>query len=44
MPEIDGIEVARHLQKLDKPPAIIFTTAYDAYAIKAFEVMPSITC
>jgi two-component system response regulator AlgR len=38
MPEIDGIEVARHLQKLDKPPAIIFTTAYDAYAIKAFEV------
>jgi len=38
MPEIDGIEVARHLQRLDKPPAIIFTTAYDAYAIKAFEV------
>jgi two-component system response regulator AlgR len=38
MPEIDGIEVARHLQKLDAPPAIIFTTAYDAYAIKAFEV------
>jgi two-component system response regulator AlgR len=38
MPEIDGIEVARHLQKLDAPPCIIFTTAYDAYAIKAFEV------
>ncbi|MCC6532201.1 MAG: response regulator transcription factor [Burkholderiales bacterium] len=38
MPEIDGIEVARHLQKLPRPPVIVFTTAYDAYAIKAFEV------
>jgi len=38
MPEIEGIEVARHLQKLERPPAIVFTTAYDAYAIKAFEV------
>jgi two-component system response regulator AlgR len=38
MPEIDGIEVARHLQKLPRPPAIVFTTAYDAYAVKAFEV------
>jgi two-component system response regulator AlgR len=38
MPEIDGIEVARHLRKLARPPAIVFTTAYDAYAINAFEV------
>lgn len=38
MPEVDGIEVARHLQKLDSAPAVVFTTAYDAYAIKAFEV------
>jgi two-component system response regulator AlgR len=38
MPEIDGIEVAQHLQKLEGPPAVIFTTAYDAYALKAFEV------
>lgn len=38
MPEMDGIELARHLQKLDHPPAVIFTTAYDAYAIRAFEV------
>ncbi|MEO7726615.1 MAG: LytTR family DNA-binding domain-containing protein [Burkholderiales bacterium] len=38
MPEIDGIEVAQHIQKLDDPPAVIFTTAYDAYALKAFEV------
>jgi two-component system response regulator AlgR len=38
MPEMDGIEVARHLQQLERPPAVIFTTAYDAYAIRAFEV------
>jgi two-component system response regulator AlgR len=38
MPEMDGIEVARHLQGLDRPPAVIFATAYDAYAIRAFEV------
>lgn len=38
MPEMDGIEFAQHLQKLEHPPAIIFTTAYDAYAIRAFEV------
>jgi two-component system response regulator AlgR len=38
MPEVDGIEVARHLQKLEAAPAVVFTTAYDAYAIKAFEV------
>ncbi len=38
MPGMDGIETAQHLRKLDKPPAIIFATAYDAYALKAFEV------
>jgi two-component system response regulator AlgR len=38
MPKMDGIELAQHLQKLDKPPVVIFTTAYDDYAIKAFEV------
>lgn len=38
MPEMDGIEVAQHLQRLDQPPAVIFATAYDAYAIRAFEV------
>ncbi len=38
MPEMDGLEVAQHLRKLDEPPAVIFTTAYDVYALKAFEV------
>ncbi len=38
MPGMDGIELAQHLQKLPEPPAVVFTTAYDAYAIRAFEV------
>ena len=38
MPGMDGIETAQHLRKLDHAPAVIFTTAYDAYALKAFEV------
>ena len=38
MPEMDGIEVARHLQQLERPPAVVFATAYDEFAIRAFEV------
>lgn len=38
MPQMDGIELAQHLHKLAHPPVIIFTTAYDTYAIKAFEL------
>lgn len=38
MPLMDGIELARHLGKLADPPVFIFTTAYDDYAIKAFEL------
>jgi two-component system response regulator AlgR len=37
MPGMDGIEAARHLSLLDDPPAVIFTTAFDEYAIEAFE-------
>ncbi len=37
MPGMDGIETAAHLQALPHTPAIIFTTAYDQYAIDAFE-------
>ncbi len=38
MPQMDGIELAQHLNKLPQPPVIIFTTAFDDYAIKAFEL------
>jgi len=37
MPGIDGIETAHHLNAMDAPPAVVFTTAYDEYAIDAFE-------
>lgn len=38
MPLMDGIEAAQHAQKLDPQPKIIFTTAYDTYAIRAFDL------
>lgn len=38
MPVMDGIEAAEHAQKLFRPPAIIFTTAYDSHAMQAFEL------
>jgi len=38
MPGMDGLEAAQHISQMDNPPAIIFTTAYDEYALKAFDV------
>lgn len=38
MPLMDGLEAAEHIQKLIPKPRIIFTTAYDIYAIKAFDL------
>jgi two-component system response regulator AlgR len=38
MPEMDGMEAARHMAGMEQPPSIIFTTAFDSYALKAFEV------
>jgi two-component system response regulator AlgR len=38
MPRLDGIELARHLARLPAPPAVIFVTAFDQYAVKAFEL------
>ncbi|CAN5185555.1 alginate biosynthesis regulator AlgR [soil metagenome] len=37
MPGMDGVEAARHLSVMEPPPAVIFTTAYDEYAVDAFE-------
>src|SRR5215211_6865917 len=34
MPKINGFEM---LELVEQPPAVIFTTAFDEYAIKAFE-------
>jgi two-component system response regulator AlgR len=38
MPRMDGIELARHLAGLANAPAVVFTTAFDQYAVKAFEL------
>jgi len=38
MPVMDGIELARHLARLSVPPVVIFVTAYDQYAVQAFEL------
>lgn len=35
MPGIDGIEVARQLDEMSHPPAVVFCTAYDEYALQA---------
>jgi len=37
MPGLSGLQVARHIDCLEEPPAVIFTTAYDQYAVEAFE-------
>jgi two-component system response regulator AlgR len=37
MPGVDGIETAHHLNAMERPPAVVFTTAYDEYAIDAFD-------
>ena len=38
MPRMDGIELANHLLEIAHPPSVIFVTAFDAYAVKAFEL------
>jgi DNA-binding LytR/AlgR family response regulator len=38
MPGMTGMEVANYLAKLEHSPMVVFVTAYDEFAIKAFEV------
>ncbi|WP_353683306.1 LytTR family DNA-binding domain-containing protein [Thermodesulfovibrio sp. 3907-1M] len=38
MPDMSGIEVATQLAKFSNPPLIVFATAYDDYAVEAFEL------
>lgn len=37
MPKRDGISIIKGLVELDNPPLVIFVTAYDVYAVEAFE-------
>lgn len=38
MPELDGLGVARTLIDMEKPPAVIFVTAHDNFAVEAFDL------
>lgn len=38
MPEMDGLQAAAKLVDQKHPPAVIFCTAYDEYAVEAFDV------
>jgi two-component system response regulator AlgR len=38
MPGMDGIDVARALARVAKPPVVIFVTAFDTFAVAAFDV------
>jgi len=37
MPGMDGLEAAKYINRMDNPPAIIFTTAFSEHAVNAFE-------
>jgi DNA-binding LytR/AlgR family response regulator len=38
MPDLDGIELARVLRRFDRPPPVVFVSAYESGAVDAFEV------
>jgi DNA-binding LytR/AlgR family response regulator len=38
MPSLNGIELANVLSRFASPPAIIFVTAYEEYAVRAFDI------
>lgn len=38
MPKMDGISVARAVAMMERKPAIIFVTAYDNFAVEAFDL------
>jgi two-component system LytT family response regulator len=38
MPDLDGLGVAETLVRSEEPPSIVFVTAFNQYAVKAFEV------
>lgn len=38
MPELDGLGVARKFAEQDSPPAVIFVTAHENFAVEAFDL------
>ena len=41
MKEMDGVEAARQIRKLDRVVELIYVTSYDSYMKEVFEVTPS---
>ena len=37
MPEMDGLDAARQIAKMVPPPAVIFCTAFEDFALRAFD-------
>lgn len=38
MPKLDGMALANQLKALVKPPLVVFVTAFDEYALRAFDI------
>ncbi len=38
MPGLGGLELAQSLRRLERPPAVVFVTAFERYAVQAFEL------
>jgi DNA-binding LytR/AlgR family response regulator len=38
MPGLDGLELVRVLRRFERPPAVVFVTAFDDHAVDAFEL------
>jgi DNA-binding LytR/AlgR family response regulator len=38
MPGLDGLELARVLRRFGRPPAVVFVSAFDHFAVDAFEL------
>ena len=38
MPDLSGLDIARMIDRFEKPPAIVFVTAFDTAASDAFEL------
>jgi DNA-binding LytR/AlgR family response regulator len=38
MPGLDGLELARVLRRFERPPGVVFVSAHDDFAVRAFEL------
>jgi two-component system, LytTR family, response regulator AlgR len=38
MPGLDGVSLASRLTRMERPPAVVFVTAYEQYAVEAFDL------